>query len=250
MANIKKILSVIIVAAIFISVAILLFNQEKREKPKLALMTSIPLVLGEVGVEQMVQGQSDPAPAYDVLKENYDILPLDVIDDRLSDVKMLLMAQARPLRGSELVALDQWVRDGGHIVILSDAALQWPSEYSLGDKRRPLFASLLSPLFKYWGLEQLLLLDDPSEHSITIDEHHINTVTPSEWRQVKGQAPQVKCTLNANKFEANCRIGKGRAILIGDSDFINADYWRGFGLYGDDANMEYLLDRLMIADSK
>lgn len=220
------------------------FTDKAQNKPKLGLMTSIPLILGEVSIEQMVSGQSDPAPAYKVLKNYYDIIPLDVIDDRVSQFNIILLAQAKPLTGPELVSLDGWVRQGGHIVILSDAALQWHSEYSLGDKRRPLFTSLLSPLFKYWGLEQLLLLDEPKQQIITINDHQINTVTPAEWSQVETDAPDVSCQLNDNRFEAICAIGKGKAVLIADSDFINDEYWLDFAPFGEDSNMQYLLSRM------
>ena len=64
---------------------------------------------------------------------------------------LLLLAQPRALAPAEMVKLDSWVRDGGKLLILADPALQWGSLYPLGDKRRPLFTSLLSPLFSHWG---------------------------------------------------------------------------------------------------
>lgn len=224
--------------------ALFYFVDQPRDRPKLGLMTSIPLILGEVSVEQMVSGQSEPAVAYTVLKKYYNVIPLNAIDDRVSQFNHILLAQANPLTAEELVRLDRWVREGGHIVILSDAALQWHSEYSLGDKRRPLFTSLLSPLFSYWGLEQLLLMDDPKQQIIDIDDYQINTVTPAQWSMVTSEAKGVSCNLSENRFEAICTIGEGRAVLIGDSDFIDDQYWRDPGFFGEDSNMKYLLDRL------
>lgn len=227
---------------ILIIIAIFSISNDNKPSPKLALMSSIPLILGEVNVEQMAQGKSNPSAAYLSLKAHYDIIPIDAVDDRLTEFNLLLLAQARPLSSSELVTLDKWVREGGHIVILSDAALQWPSEYALGDKRRPIFASLLSPLFAYWGVEQLLLLEDPEEQMIELGEYNITTVTPSEWALIETVAKDVDCKLNDNKFEAVCNVGKGRAILVGDSDFINDQYWQSY--YGEDDNMLYLLNKL------
>lgn len=240
---------ILIASIVIILIIITLFSISHQNKPstKLALMSSIPLVLGEVNVEQMAQGKSNPSAAYLSLKEHYDIIPVDAIDDRLSQFKMLLMAQARPLSSSELVALDKWVREGGGLIILSDAALQWHSEYALGDKRRPIFASLLSPLFAYWGLEQLLLLDNPNEQILTMDDYQITTVTPSEWALKGNDAKDVECNLSDNKLEADCRVGKGRAILIGDSDFINDQHWRSY--FGEDDNMQYLKSRIQILSS-
>lgn len=220
---------------------------------KLAIMTSLPLVLGEASVEQVVKGENSPAPIYDILKENYDVTPLDSADDRLLQFDLLLLAQTRAYTPEEYVALDDWVQSGGALLILSDAALQWHSEYSLGDKRRPLFTSLLSPLFSHWGLEQILLIEDPEEHIITMGDYDISTVTPGEWIKKEAQNNKeagngkLRCSISANKFEADCSIGKGRVILIADSDFIHEDFWHGFG---QSDNVSYLLDRLEALTAK
>ncbi len=243
--SVKRIMFALMIIIAIITAVIFMSIKNDKPNSKLALMSSIPLVLGEVDVEQMVQGENDPSAAYLSLKKHYDIIPIDAVDDRLSEFNLLLMAQARPLSSSELVALDKWVREGGHIVILSDAALQWHSDYALGDKRRPIFASLLSPLFAYWGLEQLLLLEDPEEQSIALGEYNITTVTPSEWALIETEAKDVKCELSDNKFEAICSVGRGKAILIGDSDFINEQYWHSY--YSEDDNMLYLLNKLQTA---
>ncbi len=238
---IKRIL-IALSAMIALTIAAFFISYDNKPRPKLGLMTSIALILGDVSVEQMAQGKSNPSAAYLSLKAHYDIIPIDAVDDRLSQFNLLLLAQTRPLSSSELVAVDEWVRKGGHIIILSDAALQWPSDYALGDKRRPIFASLLSPLFAHWGIEQLLLLEDPEELRIALGDYNITTVTPSEWRLIESDAKDVDCRLNNNKFEADCKVGEGRAILIGDSDFINDRHWQSY--YGEDDNMRYLLDKL------
>lgn len=241
---IKRILMVLIVVIVTTIAIFSISDNDTESSEKIALISSIPLILGEVDVEQMARGESNPSAAYLSLKKQYDIVALDAIDDRLSQFNLLLMAQARPLSASELVALDKWVREGGAIIILSDAALQWHSEYALGDKRRPIFASLLSPLFAYWGLEQLLLLDNPDEQILSMDDYRITTVTPSEWALIDNDAKDVDCKLSDNKLEADCRVGKGRAILIGDSDFINEHHWRSY--FGEDDNMRYLKSRLKL----
>lgn len=239
---VKWILIPLSIFGLMISISTYYISYNSVTKNKLALMSSIPLILGEVDVEQMARGESDPSAAYLLLKQYYDIVPIDTIDDRLSEVKLLLLAQARPLSASELVAVDQWVRQGGNIIILSDVALQWPSDYALGDKRRPLFTSLLSPLFVYWGLEQLFLIEDINEQMISLGDYNVTTVTPSEWALIENDSQNVDCKLSDNRFEANCRVGKGKAILIGDSDFINDQHWHSY--YGEDDNMSYLLHKL------
>jgi len=239
--NLKLIIATFVIGLTIIS-TILFVGAKPTEKPKLALMSSISLILGEVSVEQMVAGKAMPAPAYDILRDNYNVTPLDAVDDRLKTFDILLLAQARALRADELVTLDEWVRSGGNVMILSDAALQWPSEYSLGDKRKPLFTSFLSPLFTHWGIEQILLMEEVEQQTIEISGYDIKTVTPGEWIHIDSDQKQLQCNVSENKFEALCNIGEGRAIIVADSDFIYDGYWNN--IVGIDDNMAYLLDRL------
>ncbi len=240
MAIMKYIASIIIWPILVIGL-LMLGGCDDTPKPKLAIMTSLPLIFGEASVEQVVRGENQPAPIYEILKDNYDVTPLDNIDSRLEQFDTLLLAQVRALTAQEFVDLDKWVRSGGKVVILSDAALQWHSDYSLGDKRRPLFTSLLSPLFAYWGIEQILLIEDPEEQVITVDGYDINTVTPGEWVIGDNDSGDIMCQLSDNSFEADCNVGQGRAILIADSDFIHEELWQGFGI---SHNITYLLNRL------
>jgi len=223
-------------------------SRNEDSKPQLAFMSSTPLVLGEVDVQQMAAGEVMPAPAYDILSGHYDIISLDSIDDRLLSYNLLLLAQVRALSADELIRLDDWVRKGGRVVILSDAALQWPSDYSLGDKRRPLFTSLLSPLFAHWGLEQILLMEEADEQSILMGEYAVNTVTPGEWESIKTSDKNLaECKLSENKFEANCVIEKGYATLIADSDFLHEDLWSNSFwdlATGQNDNMDYLRQKI------
>ena len=47
----------------------------------------------------------------------------------------MVQPQAQP--AAVLVELDQWVRGGGHVLLLADPALEWPSERPFGDPLRP-----------------------------------------------------------------------------------------------------------------
>ena len=136
---------------------------EAEKRPKLGLMTSLPLYWGESDIGEIVRQDGEPMASYKRLAAQYDIRLIDAIDAKnLKSIHMLLLAQSRALSAEEFVELDAWVRRGGHLMILADPALQWESRYPLGDKRRPLFTSLLSPLFKHWGLELILPIGDDS----------------------------------------------------------------------------------------
>jgi hypothetical protein len=132
---------------------------DNRPKPPLALMTSLPLIWSEGGIEADLAKDVAPHPAFTRLSAHYDITPIDDLEAWGPKPKhMLLLAQPKAFAPRELVRLDNWVRQGGLVLILADPALQWGSLYPLGDKRRPLFTSMLSPLFAHWGLELVLPL--------------------------------------------------------------------------------------------
>lgn len=225
-------------------------------KPSLGLMTTLPLQWSEGGVEADLAEDAQPHPAFARLSETYDVQPLDDVRD-LAELRILLLAQPRAFSPAELVQLDSWVRKGGRILILADPALQWGSLYPLGDKRRPLFTSMLSPLFAHWGLELVLPIADAEPMAIRkIGTLSIRTQTPGEWLKI-GRGGSARCTIEEGGLLADCKIGKGRALLVADADLLDTAYWEGRGMrvltggdeFGNLAWVESLLARLHESDS-
>ena len=204
---------------------------DSRQKLPLGLMTTLPLVWSEGGIEVNLAKDAGPHPTFSRLSAHYDITPIDDLEAWAPKSKqMLLLAQPRAFAPHELVRLDNWVRQGGLVLILADPALQWGSLYPLGDKRRPLFTSMLSPLFAFWGLELVLPLEDEVPASMRkIGLFHIRTVTAGEWLP-KESAATNRCAILAKGLLADCRIGKGRALLVADADFLDAAFWEGQGM--------------------
>jgi len=225
---------------------------DSRPKPPLGLMTTLPLLWSEGGIEADLRKDAAPHPAFTRLSDHYNITPVDDLKAWAPKPKqLLLLAQPRAFAPSELVWIDNWVRQGGHVLILADPALQWGSLYPLGDKRRPLFTSMLSPLFAYWGVELALPLADEAPVSMRkIGVFNIRTVTAGEWLP-KAPGAEGSCAILAKGLLADCRIGKGRAVLVADADFVDTAFWEGRGmriLTGKDefANMA-LLQALLAA---
>ncbi len=204
---------------------------DSRPKLPLGLMTTLPLVWSEGGIEVNLAKDAGQHPTFSRLSAHYDITPIDDLEAWAPKSKqMLLLAQPRAFAPRELVRLDNWVRQGGLVLILADPALQWGSLYPLGDKRRPLFTSMLSPLFAFWGLELVLPLEDEVPASMRkIGLFHIRTVTAGEWLP-KESAATNRCAILAKGLLADCRIGKGRALLVADADFLDAAFWEGQGM--------------------
>lgn len=215
----------------------------------IGLMSSLPLRWQESMRGKTFDLDAESAPAFARLTAKQDVRLLDNFEN-LSDIKVLLLAQPRALSGAEHVLLDQWVRDGGRAIILADPALAWESIYPLGDKRRPLFTSLLSPLLNHWGL-QLELNMDAEERDVvrTIAGLKIRTQTIGIWSRFKEGTGAAKCTLSDDNVRADCRIGKGRAIMLADADLLLHENWHGTGLRQmiaqDDFDNIVLVERLI-----
>lgn len=244
----RLLVGLLLVFALIMLLSAMRYLQPARQgaKPVLGMMTTLPLQWSEGGIEADLSREAQPHPAYVRLQEQYDVRPIDDFNELdLNSTPLLLLAQPRALAPQELVRLDDWVRDGGRLLILADPALQWGSLYPLGDKRRPLFTSMLSPLFSHWGLELVLPMTDDQEVVLReLGGMTIRTQTPGEWLPIKGgNAPQ--CQIGDRGMSADCRVGKGRALLVADADLLDTPYWQGQGVRavtGDDefANLEWL----------
>lgn len=204
---------------------------ESPDLPSLGLMTSLPLQWSEGGIEAAIASEAAPHPAYARLAESYNIIPTDDFGDLdRNRFSILLLAQPRALSPAELTKLDGWVRQGGRLLVLADPALQWGSLYSIGDKRRPLFTSLLSPLFSHWGLELVLPVTEKVPLVIVnVDGLQIRAQTLGAWQDTKTRA-SASCVIAETDLLADCAVGKGRALLVADADFLDAAYWQGKGV--------------------
>lgn len=179
------------------------------DRPTLLLLTSLPLIFGE---QFSLQGGGSPALA--ALHSRYRVVPISVTGTAdLARGRLLLLAHPAAQSPEDLVALDDWVRRGGRVLLLADPSLDWPSERPLGDPLRPPPMFPDTGLLAHWGLR----LDVPDERGPALRRlggYDIQTVSPG--RLVGGG-----CDIAGDAAVARCRIGKGRAIVVADADFLN-----------------------------
>jgi hypothetical protein len=124
------------------------------------------------------------------------------------------MAHPRAQPAEVLVELDRWVRGGGHVLVLADPRLDWPSERPLGDLLRPPPAFADTGLLAHWGLK----LSGPMAEGLSermVGGINVTTSSP-------GQLDSQSCKIIGG-FLARCRIGNGEATVIADADFIDAN---------------------------
>ena len=179
-------------------------------RPTLLLLTSLPLVFGE-GFSLQRNG----SPVLRALETRYRVIPISVTDPpELAKGKMLLMAQPLAQPAEDLVALDEWVRRGGRVLLLADPMLEWPSERPLGDPLRPPAMFMDTGLLAHWGLR----LDAPDERGpkrLELGRYEVETVSPG---QLAGG-----CGISPDRLLAHCHIGNGRATIVADADLLDVE---------------------------
>ena len=172
-----------------------------------------------------LRGDQPPHWARAVLERRGPIVPLDALTGPpghapLDGLTRLVIAQPRPFSPPENVALDNWVRGGGLLLLLADPALTEDSAFAIGDPRRPQAVALLSPILGRWGLD--LLFDDAQtlgEQSRELMGARLPVNLPGHFA-MRGQA---NCRLWAGGLAVTCRIGKGRVIALADAAVLERD---------------------------
>ena len=146
---------------------------------------------------------------------------------------------AHPLAqpAEDLVALDDWVRRGGRVLVFADPTLEWPSSRPLGDPLRPPVMFMDTGLLAHWGVG----LTAPAKHGPEVRKlgsHDVLTVSPGSL--------SGGCVISSDRLVADCRIGKGRATVVADADLLDASRLGEWGA----SNLEAMLGELAILEPK
>ncbi|WP_374528121.1 ABC transporter [Novosphingobium sp.] len=175
----------------------------------------------EIG--DLLGSKAPPHWAREALSRRGRIVPLDTLagpgdHGPLAGLTRLVIAQPRPLSPSENVALDDWVRGGGRLLLIADPALTEDSAFAIGDPRRPQGTALLSPILARWGLE--LAFDDSQPFGETLHSA-FGTRVPVNLAGQFRLTGKGACVLEAGGLAATCTIGKGRVVLLADAALLD-----------------------------
>jgi len=182
----------------------------KADRPTLLLLTSLPLVFADnFGLN------GGGSPALTALERRYRVQPISLADAAsLKGQRLLLMAHPLAQPAGALVDLDRWVRAGGRLVLLADPKLDWPSERALGDRLRPPPSFADTGLVGHWGLTLYAPEEQgPAERKI-------------DGRTVKFSSPGIltgSCAVRRDGVMARCSIGRGKATVVADADFLQSE---------------------------
>ena len=201
-----------------------------REKPVLGLFTTLPIYWGEAAeLGEMLSGESGTHWARQAFERDYVLRPLDVLGgkgrgDPLAEMRDLVLAQPRALSAAENVALDDWVRRGGRVLLFADPMLTAHSHFSIGDRRRPQDVVLLSPILRHWGLQ--LQFDDAQaagEREVALFGVPVPVDLPGRFGLQRDEPGAGACRLHAGGLLAECAIGRGRALILADAAVLDGE---------------------------
>ncbi len=134
----------------------MIYKLSQPQKPKLGVISSLPLDAGAGGLQAALAGNAQPYVFYQQLKDIYDVQTLDpATTDRIpANISTLLIVHPANLDNKVEYAVDQFVLRGGHAIVFVDplsesSVQQGPGIQDQGDKS----SSTLGPLMTAWGVD-------------------------------------------------------------------------------------------------
>lgn len=187
----------------------------------IGLFSSLPILWPESpDLAGLLDADTPPHWALAALRERGRVVALDALSDDaagqgLPGLHLLVMAQPRPLSPQENVALDQWVRRGGRVLLFADPMLTHDSAFVIGDRRRPQDIAMISPLLAHWGLS--LEFDDMQSSTPRLAEVFGTDLPVALPGRFVASGKSGDCVPRDQGLAALCRIGAGRVIAIADA---------------------------------
>ncbi|MXO89537.1 Gldg family protein [Pontixanthobacter aquaemixtae] len=206
-------------------------TQSQQPKSRAGLMTSLPIYWNEAaGLEVMLSDQTEVHWVKARLEDSYELVPLDALagadttepNGAFAELDQLILAQPYALPPADLVALDEWVRGGGKVLIFADPMLTEHSDFGLGDRRRPQDIAMLGPILARWGLE-LVYEDTQSDGPDTVSLGSIDIPVHKSGRLELVENGGSDCAQSASGVIAQCSIGQGQAVIIADAALLERD---------------------------
>ena len=202
---------------------------DAARQTKLGLMSSLPLYwpLG-ADIAAIAGGNAALPWQRQALERDFTLEPLDTLSpipalspdaldtDPLEGFTHLAVIQPRGLSPADNVALDDWVRGGGHLLLVLDPALTGDYDLPLGDPRRPVDTALILPVVGRWGLAVSF---DEAQTAAVIQSRLGEATLPLglPGRIVITDPAAANCTLLADSAAARCGVGAGQVTLIADA---------------------------------
>lgn len=197
------------------------FSAEPAPDRTVGLFTSLPIVWNEADdIKGMIDPPAAPHWARAVLESKGKVIALDTLL-QLEQVDLLVVAQPRPLVPEENLALDAWLRAGGHLLMFVDPMLTQESAFALGDRRRPQDVALVSPILARWGLE--LQFDDRQPGGLRESAGEGLPINLAGTFKAIPGGHEANCAIAMDGLIARCTIGQGQATLVADAALLEPE---------------------------
>ncbi|HSC19865.1 MAG TPA: Gldg family protein [Rhizomicrobium sp.] len=134
-------------------ISTLIYRLSHPKKPKIGVISSLPLRAGPGGMMAMLQGKSRPYVLYQQLMQSYDVQTLSPNGAPIpADIDVLLVVHPPPLTDANLYAIDQFVLRGGRALVMVDPMSEISQASSQGFQRSTPSPSDLPKLLPAWGV--------------------------------------------------------------------------------------------------
>ncbi|MFU7527718.1 hypothetical protein [Qipengyuania sp. ASV99] len=218
-------------------------TESEREKPRLGLMTSLPLYWPlNADLADIASGAAAPPWQRRLLERDYELVPLDTLSpiqglseeagdtDPLSGLDLIAVIQPRGLSAADNAALDGWVRGGGRLLIALDPLLTGEYDIALGDPRRPNDTALIPPVIPRWGIANTYAENLTEVRYAELPGGRVPVWMGSNLSLAEGADNANLCRVHDSGLILRCdSVGKGTVTYIGDAtlfehrDLIGAD---------------------------
>ena len=193
-----------------------------RPERIVGLSTSFPIFWSEAGnIGDLLSTDAPRHWARAELEALGELRPLDTLTSGergtldLPRDALLVLIQPYPFSPDELVALDDWVRAGGHVLLFADPLATLHSQFALGDRRRPQDMAMLSPILARWGLAMTF---DQEQDAGPQTGDAFGVTLPTNLRgELKRGSGSSTCDLSNGGLAARCTIGEGSVLVVADS---------------------------------
>jgi ABC-type uncharacterized transport system involved in gliding motility auxiliary subunit len=187
----------------------MIYRLSNPKKPKVAILSSLPLQQGSGGMAAMLQGRARPFILYQQLMQTYDTTNLPPNSATIPPgTDVLLLVHPGQLTDQQTYAIDQFVMKGGRVLAFVDPASEIAGAASrgFGQQGSGPTPSDLPKLFKSWGIaydQGKVIGDRDLAQAVQVNDPR-NPVQPYPvWLHVTGDQVNHNDQITANLQQLN-----------------------------------------------
>ncbi|MEQ1889528.1 MAG: Gldg family protein [Alphaproteobacteria bacterium] len=129
------------------------------KKPKIGVLSGLPLDIGKGGIEAVMRGEIKPFMLYQQMRDNFDV---EMLTGQFTDIadsfNVVMIVHPREMDAFTRYAIDQYVLRGGHVIAFTDPISEVAkpparTKNPLTSREASSPSSSMPELYRAWGLE-------------------------------------------------------------------------------------------------